>query len=135
MKFSSHATVQGSPTFDAHVRAEPVGVRCAAEGSAKAAIGPIHAHVTRVPVWVRIPFLSRARQVAAVGPFDLRLDPVDVGIESFDLRCEGVLGPDGLTVGLEGGIGCKLEIDVTGNLPGRVAKVGLELESTEEDAA
>jgi hypothetical protein len=57
---------------------------------------------------------------------------VDVAVERFELRCDGVLGPEGLTCGLEGGIGCKMEIDLTGTLPGRVAKAALEFADTDE---
>lgn len=133
MKFSSHATIEGKPTFDVKVRAEPIGFKCGATGSLRAQVGPVRARVRRVPIALAVPFLGGLQQVGAVGPFDLRLDPLDVAIESFELQCDGVLGPEGLTAGLEGGIGCRMEVDVHGKLPGRIAKVGFELDGERQE--
>lgn len=132
MKFSSHATIEGAPKFEVQARAEPIGVKAGAEGAGRASIGPVNARVAAIPITLVIPFLGGVKRVGAVGPFDLHLDAVDVAVERFELRCEGVLGPDGLTCGLEGGVGCKMEIDLTGTLPGRVAKAALEFADTDE---
>ena len=132
MRYSSHATIEGAPRFDVRAQAEPIAITCGLEGAVRAGIGPIRARVGPVPVMVEIPFLGRVRRVAAVGPFDIRLDPVDVAIEQIELRCAGALGTEGLTVGLEGGIACKMEVDLIGKLPGRVARARLEFEEEGE---
>lgn len=132
MRYSSHATVEGAPRFEVRAQAEPIGIRCGAEGLVRARIGPIHARVGQVPIALAVPFLGGVQRVGAVGPFDVALEPVDLAVERFELVCEGVLGSEGLTVGLEGGIGCKMEIDVTGTVPGRVARASLEFTDPDE---
>ena len=132
MRYSSHATIEGSPRFDLRAQAEPIAITCALEGAVRAGVGPVKARVGPVPVTVTIPFLGRARRIAAVGPFDVLLDPVDVAIEQIELRCSGALGAEGLTVGLEGGLRDKMEIDLVGKLPGRVARAKLEFEEEGE---
>jgi hypothetical protein len=132
MKYTSHATIAGSPKFEVRAQAEPIGIGCGAEGSASARIGPIRARVGQVPIALAVPFLGGLQRVGAVGPFDLGLEPLDLALERFELRCEGTLGSEGLTVGLEGGVACKMEIDVEGTLPGRVRRASLEFDEHEE---
>jgi hypothetical protein len=131
VKYSSHATIEGEPRFELRAQAEPIAITCGLEGRVRAGIGPIEARIGPVPVTVTIPFLGGSRRVAVVGPFEVRLDPVDVAIEEIELRCAGALGAEGLTVGLEGRLLDKMEIDVVGKLPGRVARARLEFEEEE----
>jgi hypothetical protein len=133
VKYASHATIEGSPRFDVRAQAEPIAIRCGLEGAVRAGVGPITARVGPVPVMVTIPFLGGAQRVAVIGPFDVHLEPVDVAVEQIELRCEGLLGADGLTAGLEGGVACKMEVDLTGKLPGRVARAKLEFEEEEHE--
>lgn len=133
MKYTAHATVAGAPKFVVRARSEPIGIKCGLEGSVRARVGPINARVGRVPIVVAIPFLGGLQTVGAVGPFDLHADPVDVEIENFELRCDGVLGSEGLTCGLEGDIDCLWKVDVNGTLPGKVAKASLEFVDPEDD--
>jgi hypothetical protein len=132
VKYSSHATISGSPKFEVGAHAEPVGIRCGAEGSLRSRVGPIHARIGRVPITLAVPFLGGVQTVGAVGPFDLRLEPVDLSVEDLQLRCEGVVGADGLDVRLEGGVACEMHVDLKGTLPGRVAKAHLEFAEHEE---
>jgi hypothetical protein len=131
MKYSSHATISGAPKFEIRAHAEPIGIRCGAEGAARARIGPISARVGRVPISVAVPFLGGVQTVGAVGPFDLRLEPIDLAVEELELRCEGLLGAEGLDVALDGGIACEMRVDLDGTLPGRVAKAQLEFSEQE----
>jgi hypothetical protein len=132
VKYTAHATVAGAPKFAVKAEAEPVGIKCGVEGSVRARIGPIKARVGRVPIVLAVPFLGGVQTVGAVGPFDFSTGPVDVEIENFELRCDGVLGSDGLTVGLEGDVDCHWKIDVNGTLPGKVAKASLEFAEAED---
>jgi hypothetical protein len=131
MKYSSHATISGAPKFDVRTHAEPIAIRCRAEGAARARIGPINARVGRVPIMLAVPFLGGVQAAGAVGPFDLRLDPVDLSVEELELRCDGLVGAEGLDVGLEGGVTCEMHVDLHGTLPGRVAKAHLEFAEQE----
>jgi hypothetical protein len=132
VKYTAHATVKGAPTFAVRAKSEPIGIRCGVEGSVRARVGPIKARVGRVPIALAVPFLGGLQTVGAVGPFDLHTDPIDVGIENFELRCDGVLGSEGLTCGLEGEVDCEWKVDVHGTLPGKVAKASLEFVDPED---
>jgi hypothetical protein len=132
MKYSSHAKISGAPKFEVRARAEPIAITCAAEGAARARIGPINARVGRVPIMLAVPFLGGVQTVGAVGPFDLRLEPVELAVEELELRCEGLVGAEGLDVGLEGGVACEMHVDLHGTLPGRVARAQLEFAEQEE---
>ncbi len=130
MKYTAHATVDGAPKFAVRAQSEPIGIKCGVEGSVRARVGPIKARVGRVPIVLAIPFLGGLQTVGAVGPFDFHTDPVDVEIENFELRCDGVLGSEALTCGLEGDVDCHWKVDVNGNLPGKFA---LEFVDAEDD--
>jgi hypothetical protein len=133
VKYTAHATIAGEPKFEVRAKAEPIGIKCSAEGSVRARVGPIKARVGRVPIVLAVPFLGGLQTVGAVGPFDFSTGPVDVEIENFELRCDGVIGSEGLTVGLEGEVDCHWKVDVNGTLPGKVAKASLEFAEADED--
>jgi len=77
MKYTSHATIAGSPKFEVRAQAEPIGIACRAEGSASARIGPIRARVGQVPIALAVPFLGGLQRVGAVGPFESANTPAD----------------------------------------------------------
>ena len=132
MKTQAHGTIAGSPKFEVRATSEPIGIRCGAEGALRAKVGPVRARVSGVPIRLAIPFLGGLQRVGEIGPFDLELEPIDLALEELELRCEGLVGPEGLSVGLDGGISCRMEIDVDGTLPGRVARAHLEFEEEAE---
>jgi hypothetical protein len=133
VKYSSHLTIEGSPRFEVRAKAEPIAMTCALEGAVRAGVGPVTVRVGHVPVRITIPFLGGSRRVAAIGPFHVELEPFDLAVEQIDLRCTGAIGADGLTVGLEGRVEDRMEIDVVGRLPGRpVARGRLEFERDDE---
>ena len=132
MKYTTHATVKGAPKFEARAHAEPIAFRCGCAGALRARVGPIQARIGAVPIRLAVPFLGRLQTVGAVGPFAVRVDDVDVALEELELRCEGLLGAEGLDVGLEGGVGCEMQIDLEGTLPGRVRRAQLEFSEPEE---
>jgi hypothetical protein len=138
VKFTSHATVQGNPKFEVVAKAEPVGLRAGCEGSVRVRVGEVRGEVGQIPIMLAVPFLGGTRVLGTVGPFGVRLDPFELSIEECELRFDAVIGPEGLTGGLEGQIGCRMQIDVDGTLPGRVSKAAIEFadadaEEDEED--
>ncbi len=135
MKFKSHGLIKGSPEFEVCATSGPVGVKAAVEGSGKAVLGPFDATVGEIPIRVRIPFLrgrGGVRRVASIGGFGVRLDPFEVAAEGFGVRFDGVLGIDGMRCDLKGAVACKMEMDLSGDLPGKVAKASLELADGED---
>jgi hypothetical protein len=132
VKYTTHATVKGAPRFEARVHAEPIAFRCGCAGALRARVGPIQARIGAVPIRLAVPFLGRLQTVGAVGPIAVRLDDFDLALEEMELRCEGLVGAEGLDVGLEGGVGCELHIDLEGTLPGRVRRAHLEFSDPDE---
>lgn len=130
MRFKSHAVVQGRPELKLRAEAGPLAFNAAAEGSLRASLGPVDARVGEIPLLLAIPFLRSGRglrKVGAIGAFGIHLEPFQVAAEGFGVRFDGVLGSEGMACDLHGTIACKLEMDVVGTLPGKVAKASLEL--------
>jgi hypothetical protein len=144
LRFKSHAVVQGRPELKLRAEAGPLAFKAGAEGSVKASLGPIDATVGEIPLLLAIPFLRSGgslRKVGAIGAFGVRIEPFQVAAEGFGVRFDGVLGSEGMACDLHGTMACKLEMDVVGTLPGKVAKASLELvdgmdvDETEEGGA
>jgi hypothetical protein len=106
-----------------------------AEGSGTVSLGPIDVAVGEIPVLLTIPFLHSGggvRKLGAIGAFGVRIKRFQVTAEGFGVRFDGVLGSEGMTCDLHGTMACKLEMDLTGTLPGKVAKASLELADGED---
>jgi hypothetical protein len=130
LRFKSHAVVQGRPELKLRAEAGPLAFRAAAEGSVRASLGPIDAAVGEIPLLLAIPFLRRGggmRKVGAIGAFGIHIAPFQVAAEGFGVRFDGVLGTEGMACDLHGTVACKMEMDLVGTLPGKVAKASLEL--------
>ncbi|HYM02054.1 MAG TPA: hypothetical protein VET85_03845 [Stellaceae bacterium] len=130
MTLSAHVTLAGKPEFAVRAKAEPIGFGLAGEGSLECRTGEIGAHVSAIPIRMRIPFLKHHHGevvVGSIGPFGVRLDPVAVEARAFGVRVDGVLGgEDGIECALEGTVNCRMEIDVTGQVPGKLVKAAIE---------
>ena len=128
MKLTSHVTVAGAPEFELRTRMEPLAFTLGGEGALEIGTGPIHAEVGEIPVVVRIPFLPAHRRVVAgsVGPFRIGIRPANATVRAFGWRCEGTIATGEEGCALEGRVRCKLEIDVTGEIPGKLLKAAIE---------
>ena len=129
MKFSTRAVIRRNPEFILRAKPGPFNVNVNAEGSLKISCGRINAHVSRVPVEVRIPFLKRATsvQVASVGPCSVHIDPMACEINALAVQVAGVLAKDGMDCEVTGKVACNMEVDVTGSIPGRITKAAIEM--------
>ena len=129
MKFSTHANIKGNPKFTLSAKPGPFKVEADASASLKIASGQIDARLSRVPVAVRIPFLQRPRsvQIGSVGPFTLRIRPVEIDINPIAVHVGGVIAKDGMACEVRGNVECDMELDLTGSIPGRITKAAVEL--------
>lgn len=135
MKFKTHGSVAGSPQFKIRARSEPIAFKAGAEGSFGLGVGPIDAHVGEIPLKVRIPFLrsgAGVRTVGAIGDFGVRVESFEVSAKGFGVRFDGTLGTEGIACDLDGTVACKMEMDLTGSVPGKVARASLELADGED---
>jgi hypothetical protein len=127
--------MEGSPKFRLFARSSPIGFEASADGSAKGLAGPFVARVDEIPFTLRIPFLRRGRglqTVASIGTFGVRLERFEVEAQAFGVRVGGILAKDVMRCTMGGTVACKTEIDMTGTIPGKVAKVAIQL-ADEED--
>lgn len=120
MKLHSHLKMTDAPEFWLRAKSRPLDFDVNAEGAFKVATGPISAQVDVIPVSVVVPFLRRNGGVVAaglIGPFRVKIDPVQAGLEGLRVRVSGALGKEGLECELDGRIGCEMDVDVVTDLP------------------
>jgi hypothetical protein len=101
----------------------------AATPHSKIATGVIRAEIGEIPVSFTIPFMAPHRRrvvAAAIGPFGVRIEPANATIRAFGMRLGGVLGADGINGELTALGKCRLEIDLAGEIPGRIVKAAIE---------
>lgn len=129
MAISAHVTMAGNPEFELRVRSGPLAFEVEGDGTIDARTSEIRAGIEEIPVSVRIPFLRRHHGrvvVASIGPFGIKLEPFEAQLRAVGARIAGVAGPEGIDCGIEGKVGCRMEIDITGKLPGKVVKAAIE---------
>lgn len=120
MKVEAHAELHGSPEAKFKTRSGPLGVKLEGSGSLEVKTEDVTGHVGQIPVWVTIPFLKRnggVVAVGAIGPFGVRLDPMQATINAFGVCLNGVLGPEGLSCEMEAVGSGKIHVDVEANMP------------------
>ena len=130
MRFKTHAVIQGTPQFTIRAKHGPFAFEAGAEGTLKIATGAIAGRIDEIPITLAIPFLRRrggVRTVASIGAFGVQIQPLDVEIRAFGVRCSGVLAKDGTSCGVDGQMACKMDVDLTGTVPGRVTKASIEM--------
>jgi hypothetical protein len=122
--------MEGSPKFRVLARSSPIGFEASADGSVKGLAGPFVARVDEIPLALRIPFLRRRRgleTVGSIGAFRVRVERFEVEAQAFGVRVGGILAKEGMRCTMAGTVACKTEIDMTGTIPGKVAKVAIQL--------
>lgn len=133
MRFTTHGTISGKPKLEARGHVEPLRVRAQATGEAQASVGPVAGRLREIPLTLTIPFLGGGpRVVAAIGPVGFELDRVELAVSAFGVRVDGTLGEDGIDWTLDGALGCRMELDFDGTLPGRISKAAIEFADGED---
>lgn len=137
MTLKSKIELHGHPDLKLRAKTDPIELDLRCEGAFKLSTGPIHARIGKIPVTVRIPFLARAHgnvQAMAVGPFDVQIDPFDAKLKMIECWAKAKIGKDGLQVDLAGIGACKLDVELSAEMPKKVLGAALKsaLESGEE---
>ncbi|MGH7077917.1 MAG: hypothetical protein ACREFU_07430 [Acetobacteraceae bacterium] len=128
MKLFSHVTIAGAPEFRLSARIAPLAFSASGEATLEIGTGPIHAEIGEIPMTMRIPFLPPHRRVVAgsIGPFRIGVKPASATIRAAGARLEGKLGCPDAGCTLEGNANGKLEIDFSGDIPGKILKAAIE---------
>lgn len=130
MRFQTRVAMESSPGVHLHGDLEPLDLHTSISGSCAASIGSIHLHVSRIPIYLAIPFLKRRRPqlMGAIGGVELRVSPIDLSVEDMNLSLDGVLGTKGLRGRLDGHVDCETKMRVDGDVKGKVGTFTLALE-------
>ena len=128
MKFAAHMTLAGQPEFRLKAEMAPLSFDMDGEGALEIGTGKIEAEIAAVPVTMRIPFLAPSRQVVAgsIGPFRICIKPASATIRALGLGLEGRIGCGEGACSVEGKAGGEVEIDLKGEIPGRLLKAAVE---------
>lgn len=128
MKFAAHVTLAGQPEFRLKAQMAPLAFEMDGEGALEIGTGKIEAEIDAIPVMLRIPFLPPSQQVAAgaVGPFRISIKPASATIRALGLGIEGKIGCAESACTVEGKAGGEVELDLKGELPGRLLKAAVE---------
>ncbi len=129
MAISAHFTIGGSPEFHMQAKTGPLAFKLEGDGAVEVHTGEIRCTIEEIPVRMQVPFLRRHHGrvlVASVGPFGVKLEPLEVKLRALGARIAGVVGPDGLDCALEGKVNCKMEVDITGKIPRKIVEDAIE---------
>jgi hypothetical protein len=100
------------PELVARVRMQPFKFEVGSRGALEVSLGDVHLHFDEIPIRLRVPFLSRRVLAGSVGPFGVRMEPVEGRIRCAEMVTEGVLGGEesGVDVRLDGACRATAEI-------------------------
>jgi hypothetical protein len=127
MIFKSRMTVAAHPDLDFKAHLEQLDFSIFGRAAMLLATKPIQVNFDAVPVHLTIPFLHRRVVAGTIGPFRMAVRPIEVGVETTDVRLDGKLGgADGLNAHLHADGRCRAEIEVQGETPAKVLKAAVE---------
>ncbi len=135
MKFKGHAHMASSPGVALDAKLGPVGFESALSGALELSLGAIAAGIDEFPIRLAIPFLKRRGGpvvVATLGGFKARVKPFSAKVATEALHVKGTIGTRGIEGRLEGQVACKTDMDVHGQVGGKLGSVVLNLGSDEE---
>ncbi|MGR4865691.1 hypothetical protein [Caulobacter sp. LARHSG274] len=100
------------PELAARVRMKPFQFEVDGRGAFEVSLGDVHLHFDEIPVHLRIPFLSRRVLAGSIGPFGVRMKPVEARVRAVEVATRGVLGGEesGLDLDLDGAFRASVEI-------------------------
>jgi hypothetical protein len=130
VKIKAHAVMAGDPEVELRGKVKPIAFDCSAEGRLKFATGIIAAEIGELPVRLRIPFLRRPAAlvvVGSLGPFDIRIHPLEAELGPVTVHASGVAGKEGVEGEVTGKVCCKTTFDVDGVIPGKVTRVAFDV--------
>jgi len=103
---------EGHPKLAARVRMKPFQFEVASRGAFEVSLGNVHLHFDEIPIHLRIPFLSRRVLAGSIGPFGVRMKPVEARVRAAEMVTHGILGgkESGVDLNLDGACRASVEI-------------------------
>jgi hypothetical protein len=102
----------GHPEFAARVRMKPLQFEVAERGAFEVSVGDVQLHFDEIPIHLRVPFMSGRVLAGSVGPFGVRMRPVEAHIRAVEVVSRGVIGGEesGIDLNLDGAGRASVEI-------------------------
>lgn len=129
MGFSTHLGISGNPEFEVNIKSAPLDFQLGGEASLALSSGPISGHVEQIPIQVRVPFMKHNHGyvvAASIGPFGMHLHEINATVRAFGVHVGGILGKEGIDLDLAGNVRCCMQVDVNGQLPGKVVEAAIK---------
>ena len=63
---------------------------------------------------------------AVIGPFGMKLHEINARVHAFGVHLGGVLGKEGIEADLAGEVRCCMQVEVNGQLPGKVVEAAIK---------
>jgi hypothetical protein len=102
----------GHPELAARVRMQPFPFEIAGSGAVDVALGEVSLRFSEIPVRLRIPFLRRRVLAGSVGPFGVRMSPVEARLAVVEAVTRGVFGGEDSEVDLRLDGACRAAVDI-----------------------
>lgn len=135
MKFNTHVAMKSHPGFNVDAQVNPIDFDASVHGTFEATAASISINVDEIPIRLAIPFLKRRKPpvFASVGGFKMKFSPLQVKVEKATVQLGGTLGTEGIIGKMNGEVDCETEMDVDGNLVGKVGTFSVELGDKDSD--
>ena len=106
----------GHPELAGRVRTKPFTFEIASRGGFELSLGDVHLRFDEIPLYLQIPFLSRRVLAGSIGPFGVRMKPVEARVAVADFMTRGVIGGEesGLDLQLDGA--CRASVEICDDL-------------------
>ena len=127
MKFKVFGRMQSCPAIKLDTRIDPLDFNINVKGAFNGKVGPFSADIGEIPIRLAIPFLRRRPVIASIGGFPIGLDRFQIDVEKAALDLKGVLGLKGIHASVDTAVDCSTEIDLKGDVRGRVGLSHLDL--------
>lgn len=128
MRFSAHLTAAGQPEFRLRTEMGPLSFVARGQGTLQINTGRIELAIDAVPITIRVPFLPPSRRATAgsIGPFRVHIKPAEASVRATEVGVEGRIGTEEGGCAVEGTARGQVEVDLTGEIPGRLVKAAVE---------
>jgi len=104
--------ISGHPELKAQVSLKPLQFEVAGGGGFELSVGDVHVHIEAIPLHLRVPFLHRRVLAGSIGPFGVRMKPVEARVRAVEMVSRGVIGGEeaGLDVRVHGAYKASVEM-------------------------
>lgn len=133
MKFKVFGRMQSCPSLKLETDIQPLDFNTSLNGHFHGELGPFSAYIGEIPIRLTVPFLKRRPIMMSVGAFPVKLDRFAVNVEKAALDINGILGLKGIHASVDSKIDCSTDMNLKGEVTGKVGLSHLELGEEQED--